>query len=304
MLPSACLLIAIALFLPALAHGYNYLEPEVGAPVVEHRSLLCASVLGALEPVVVQAPQDFSPILVTPRFLMTGAVLLRDGHDYVGSMLYREPSSSRVGHFPLGFDKRFRMGPGRLPGMGTEVRFARTRHAFEVLGFEAISAGIYKSNAASIGLARKLGFKVTADLGDIESWLLTREDFESVQRQHADLTLEEFARPRREAAPEPLLDWKDVGRSRERYSEFTADIESHRLRIFNDNGYPQRRGKLRIIFLVQQELQRQRIAERIGVDTPDSIVRDLMAWNARSESEGVRRGCRRLMGHIIDLFVE
>ncbi len=66
-------------------------------------------------------------------------------------------------------------------GYATEAAAALVRHGFETLGLRRIVADMYRANAASNAVARKLGFRARADPArtnaDYVLWVLDRADW-------------------------------------------------------------------------------------------------------------------------------
>ena len=72
-------------------------------------------------------------------------------------------------------------------GYATEAAAALLRHGFETLGVDRIVADMYRENAASNAVARKLGFRAhddpTRTNADFVLWVLDRADWRAPQRR-------------------------------------------------------------------------------------------------------------------------
>lgn len=207
-------------------------------PVVQVPALLCASILQPLEWTRVDAPENLDVILATPRFLITrdGDVRSRaEGFAELGRIDFFLPSNNDTAHLPLHFHLPFREGASRIPGLGTETKFARMKEAFETRGVESITAYIYHSNAASQALHRKLGFELTVT-GNVQHYTLTRQGFEDLLRRNAGLNLEEFVTPRgRYRVQNEIPRWPDPD-SAERAALFT-ELKNMRSAMVADIEY-------------------------------------------------------------------
>lgn len=211
-------LAALSLLLIAAGIGAAAEPPRIARA----RALFCASLAGPLEPVEIEAPEDFAMELVTPRFLIgergKGIVLSRgDDFEKLGSIPLRDEGGG-VAHIPLGFSEILD-GGRRIPGLGTETKFARLKQAFEVLGYDEVTATISDDNAASLALHRKLGFRPAE--GYPGSYVLTRRGYDELLRDLEGTSLEDFVRPRNQTRPIKRLIWVKFD-----FDDFDAFIQS------------------------------------------------------------------------------
>ncbi len=173
--------------------SFVFLAPAQG-------SLLCVDLLGPLRKDEVEAPEGFQVIVATPRFLIgtdrriggvKGVVLSRQGFQFLGIItLIRQPGNRA--QLLLEFSR-----PGSHPGLGTEVKFAMMKYAFEVLGVDVIPARILSTNLASVALHRKLGFHLTDDSTSFHEYELSRQDYDALLLILRGQTLQQFVAPRR-----------------------------------------------------------------------------------------------------------
>lgn len=183
-------------------------------------ALSCADVLGPLEPSKVEVPWGFQPRIFTPRFLIAhdGTVLSRDSFAVLGSSGDPfKPQDFKPGakgvYLPVGFANAYVRGERRIPGLGTEVKFARMKHAFEVAKAQSLITHFREDNSAALALNRKLGFQFHGTEKDDSSalvYFIGRAGYDRFLRDHAGLTLEELARPRRDVF-EALRRFHDSG---------------------------------------------------------------------------------------------
>lgn len=223
----------------------------LGAPVqgaVTAKTFLCAAVLDPMLEIDVEISNDIqaaafpgeNPILVaTPRFLITtaNAVYSREGFRLLGNIGLWGVGHDSEGRasLPLGFLPEALRGGNRIHGLGTEVKFAAMRREFEVEGATAIIDDIDPRNLRSIALHKKLGFRIVP--GDSSTYVITREEFQALQRGNGHLRLEEFTAPRRELvfSPNRELSWPTTAgeiyrvdlEMGEFYQTLTENIESH-----------------------------------------------------------------------------
>jgi [ribosomal protein S5]-alanine N-acetyltransferase len=126
---------------------------------------------------------------VSPRWHAAFAVLLRQGNDFIGMVNYhqRQPWHGRLA---VGW---IVARPWWRQGYAAEATGALLEHCFTTLGTHRIEAHIEPGNAASLGLAARLGFRYE---GMMRDWLF-------VAGQPRDMLLHALLRPewRRRAPP-------------------------------------------------------------------------------------------------------